>query len=286
MELDYAAYQECGNLNMDFHIRLSDETETQCHIFYMHKDAFTEDVISLEGMETWTQWNYTTASGEKVLIFRSPEDWRGFLFCDMPNYTVTLRYTFIHEQYFNHVIDGDVAAQEATLAAIAEISMIPERVMWEHGDIVAAAREAYNKVATKDQQALVANYNGVDYYSILDKAEQRIKKQKPCDCGVECGCEVGSGCVCGVSCCDSCGCMPVDPIVGPDNTVDSWKIIAIVALCLVAVAGIVIVVLFVRMRKPADVAEEIPTAEVAAEETQVEEEASAEPETEETTETE
>ena len=80
--------------------------------------------------------------------------------------------------------------------------------------------------------------------------------------------------------------MPVDPVVGPDNTVDSWKIIAIVALCLVAVAGIVIVVLAVRMRKPADVAEEIPAAEVAAEETQVEEEAPAEPETEETTETE
>ena len=194
--------------------------------------------------------------------------------------------TFIHEQYFNHVIDGDVAAQDATLAAIAAISKIPERVMWEHRDIVAAAREAYNKVATKDQQALIANYNGVDYYSILDKAEQRIKKQKPCDCGMECGCEIGSGCVCGESCCDACGCMPVDPVVGPDNTVDSWKIIAIVALCLVAVAGIVIVVLAVRMRKPADVAEEIPAAEVAAEETQVEEEAPAEPETEETTETE
>ena len=194
--------------------------------------------------------------------------------------------TFIHEQYFNHVIDGDVAAQDATLAAIAAISKIPERVMWEHRDIVAAAREAYNKVATKDQQALIANYNGVDYYSILDKAEQRIKKQKPCDCGMECGCEIGSGCVCGESCCDACGCMPVDPVVEPDNTVDSWKIIAIVALCLVAVAGIVIVVLAVRMRKPADVAEEIPAAEVAAEETQVEEEAPAEPETEETSETE
>ena len=101
MELDYAGYQECGNLNMDFGLTLADGTRNQCHIFYMHKDAFTEDVISLGEMETWEEWNYTTASGAQVLIFRSPEDWRGFIFCDMPDYTVTLRYTFIHEQYGN-----------------------------------------------------------------------------------------------------------------------------------------------------------------------------------------
>ena len=102
MDLDYAGYQECGNLNMDFGVILPDDgLKTQCHIYYMHKDAFTEDVISLGEMETWEEWNYTTASGEEVLIFQSPEDWRGFIFCDMPNYTVTLRYTFIHEQYGN-----------------------------------------------------------------------------------------------------------------------------------------------------------------------------------------
>ena len=102
MNLDYAGYQECGNLNMDFGVILpDDDLKTQCHIYYMHKDAFTEDVISLGEIETWKEWNYTTASGEEVLIFRSPEDWRGFIFCDMPNYTVTLRYTFIHEQYGN-----------------------------------------------------------------------------------------------------------------------------------------------------------------------------------------
>ena len=108
MELDYAGYQECGNLNMDFGVVLPDDgLKTQCHIFYMHKNAFTEDVISLGEMETWEEWNYTTASGEEVLIFRSPENWRGFIFCDMPNYTVTLRYTFIHEMYGNDA-DGNM----------------------------------------------------------------------------------------------------------------------------------------------------------------------------------
>ena len=112
MELDYAGYQECGNLNMDFAVRIPGDAEhteqkTSCHVYYMHKDAFTEDVISLSEIETWEEWNYTTASGEEVLIFRSPEDWRGYIFCDMPNYTVTLRYTFIHEMYGNDA-DGNM----------------------------------------------------------------------------------------------------------------------------------------------------------------------------------
>ena len=106
MELDYASYQECGNLNMDFKVIIPGDAEhealkTSCHIYYMHKDTFTEDVISLSEIETWKEWNYTTTSGTDVLIFRSPEDWRGFIFCDMPGYTVTLRYTFIHELYGN-----------------------------------------------------------------------------------------------------------------------------------------------------------------------------------------
>lgn len=104
MELDYASYQDCGNLNMDFNFILpgaaeGKNLETRCHIYYMHKDAFAEDVIALEEIDTWKEWNYTTASGQNVLIFRSPNDWRGYIFCDMPNYTVTLRFTFIDEQY-------------------------------------------------------------------------------------------------------------------------------------------------------------------------------------------
>ena len=103
MELDYAEYQECGNLNMDFNLIIpgdadSGEQKTRCHIYYMNKDAFTEDIISLREIETWKEWTYKTVSGTEVLIFRSPSDWRGYIFCDMPNYTVTLRYESISQQ--------------------------------------------------------------------------------------------------------------------------------------------------------------------------------------------
>ena len=155
MELDYAAYQECGNLNMDFNIIIpgdadADEQETRCHIYYMHKDAFTEDVISLGEIETWEEWNYTTASGADVLIFRSPEDWRGYIFCDMPNYTVTLRYEFINEQYSNDAAGNMIIHKEVMtdheierLADAIDFSIEPKLIEdWEKlADLVAGSGE-------------------------------------------------------------------------------------------------------------------------------------------------
>ena len=158
MELDYAAYQECGNLNMDFNLCIPGDSsnapqETRCHIYYMHKNAFTEDVISLEEIETWKEWNYTTAAGANVLIVRSPEVGRGYIFCDMPNYTVTLRYEFIDEQYSNSVDGGMIIErsimtdqQIERLADAIDFSMEP-RLMdgWEKlTDQVASSGDAIN----------------------------------------------------------------------------------------------------------------------------------------------
>ena len=144
IELDYAGYQECGNLNMDFNISIPGnaddrEQETRCHIYYLRKDAFTEDVISLREIETWKEWTYRAASGADVLIFRSPSDWRGYIFCDMPNYTVTLRYEFIHEQYSsdaagNMTIEKEVMTDQEIerLADAIDFSMEPKLVDgWE-----------------------------------------------------------------------------------------------------------------------------------------------------------
>lgn len=117
MEVDYVGYQECGNLNMDFNFVIpgdsdSGEQKTRCHLYYMRKDAFTEDVISLREIETWKEWTYKTASGADVLIFRSPSDWRGYIFCDMPNYTLTLRFQFISEQYSNDAAGNMIREKE------------------------------------------------------------------------------------------------------------------------------------------------------------------------------
>ena len=144
MDLDYAGYQECGNLNMDFNVIIPsdadyDQQETRCHIYYMRKDAFTEDVLSLGEIDTWKEWNYTTASGADVLVFRSPSDSRGYIFCDMPNYTVTLSFEFIHQQHSRDA-DGNWTADKSVmtdqqierLADVIDFSIEPELVEeWE-----------------------------------------------------------------------------------------------------------------------------------------------------------
>lgn len=82
--------------------------------------------------------------------------------------------SFIYAQYFQLTYDGANAADDITLAAIEAIAKIEaivnagENISLKHKDIVTAAREAYDKIATREQQALVTNY------SYLQDAEKRI----------------------------------------------------------------------------------------------------------------
>ena len=76
--------------------------------------------------------------------------------------------SYIVGQYFDYTIDGPSAPDNVTIAAINAIKAIPERVLLEHKAVVEAARAAYSKIASLEQQALVTNY------STLITAEQRI----------------------------------------------------------------------------------------------------------------
>ena len=76
---------------------------------------------------------------------------------------------YILNHYFDLRIMGAAAADKVTVAAINAIKAIPERVTLNHRDLVEAARAAYSKIATLEQQSLVSNYN------VLLSAEQRIK---------------------------------------------------------------------------------------------------------------
>ena len=81
--------------------------------------------------------------------------------------------SYIYGQYFDMTIDGAQAADKVTLAAIAAIDAIPERVTYEDRALVEAARAAYTKIATTMQQAQVHNY------ADLISAEQRITALTP-----------------------------------------------------------------------------------------------------------
>ncbi len=77
--------------------------------------------------------------------------------------------SFICDQYFDLRIDGPAAPDSASVEAIMAIKAIPERVSLNDKALVKAARTAYDKLATLEQQALVNNY------SDLVSAEQRLK---------------------------------------------------------------------------------------------------------------
>ncbi len=81
--------------------------------------------------------------------------------------------SFICDQYFDLRIDGPAAPDEVAVDAINAIKAIPQRVTYDDKSLVDAARAAYGKVATTEQQALVVNY------SDLVSAEQRIKALDP-----------------------------------------------------------------------------------------------------------
>lgn len=81
--------------------------------------------------------------------------------------------SYIMGQYFDLTINGPAAADDVTLAAIKAIAAIGDKVSYEDRALVEAARAAYSKIATTEQQALVTNY------ADLISAEQRITALTP-----------------------------------------------------------------------------------------------------------
>ncbi len=142
----------------------------------------SEVVINGMGLIPYYMWNATGGMYSNVFYGANFVDYVGYVEdkLTMVRPSNGQNYgTYILDQYFNIVIDGAAGADDITLAAIAAINRIPERVTYEHREIVAAARTAYDKIATKAQQALVTNYD------ILISAEQRIKALAPTDDVVE-----------------------------------------------------------------------------------------------------
>lgn len=103
MYINHAAYYENGNLDVDFSIVIPGENGTDFektggYLYYRPKDCFIPDTAVLtEG--DWEEWNYATASGDKVLIIRSEESASAWIFYDMPNCTASLRLNTICKMY-------------------------------------------------------------------------------------------------------------------------------------------------------------------------------------------
>jgi len=144
---------------------------------YTDYDGSEVNIIGT-GMLPYYMWNATDGMYSNVFYGANFVDYVGYV----DNKLVMVRpsngqhyETYILSQYFRLVVDGNAAADDVTLAAIAAINAIPEKVSYSDKHLVEAAREAYNKIATLEQQSLVKNYE------VLVSAEQRIVALTPTD---------------------------------------------------------------------------------------------------------
>lgn len=100
---DYASYYEGGYFHTDVTFRMTDGTDawpykTMLSFLYSPKDCFNNNLFDLTGND-WQERNYTTASGQEVLILRSPSVWSSGVFCDLEDATVALRVETIFQVY-------------------------------------------------------------------------------------------------------------------------------------------------------------------------------------------
>ena len=103
MQSIYGNYYESGNLDVYFEITLPGEIgnepeKTRGILYYRPKDCFIPDTAVLQEAQ-WEEWNYTTASGDKVLIIRSDDSGSAWIFSDTGRYTASLHLDIIRRIY-------------------------------------------------------------------------------------------------------------------------------------------------------------------------------------------
>ena len=185
--IGHKAFYQCGNLHTVIFNSytapiLEEEFDPAYYESYTHipgsgnYGSYTDydgTEISIDGINLmpYYMWNATGGMYSNVFYGANFVDYVGYVQDKLTMIRPVngkLYDSYIYGQYFDLTIDGAEAADAYALAAIKAISELPERVGYEHKDQVAAAREAYNKIATYEQMAQVYNY------ATLVSAEQRI----------------------------------------------------------------------------------------------------------------
>lgn len=118
IRVDSGSCYENGNFLLNLDIQLPEAAENELNttwgiLRWNRSDCFSDEVISLENADDWTEWNYTTASGTDVLIIRADSDWRGYILCDRPEGILSLQVETKKELWNN--VDGKTWAEECFL---------------------------------------------------------------------------------------------------------------------------------------------------------------------------
>ncbi len=132
-----------------------------------------EVAITGEGFLPFFMWNATGGMYSNIFYGANFVDYVGYVDNKLTMVSPVNGQgyeNYIFNQYFDLRVMGAAAADNITLAAIAAIKQIPERVTLKDREIVEAARAAYDLIATTVQQGLV----GEELYGVLVSAELRL----------------------------------------------------------------------------------------------------------------
>lgn len=104
MGLGGITYYKGGSFTMAFSMRMPEGEEMwpydiMGNLYCSSKAYFNTNYAALKDTDDWREWNYTTASGEDVLIVRSPSSWQAWIFCDREDCTMSMMVEAIRETY-------------------------------------------------------------------------------------------------------------------------------------------------------------------------------------------
>ncbi len=177
LSIGRADYYDNGNLNLSFEVTIPGENggaseKTRGDLRYRSKDCLIPDTAVLTEAE-WEEWNYTTASGDEVLIIRSEDASSAWIFCDMPNMTASVQLDTILRMNVEEGSEGQTAQfdmltkhQLELVADAIDFSMEPKLIEgWETiGDGAVPAGQEINGYTIEPVSAFTDGYG---YYIVL-----------------------------------------------------------------------------------------------------------------------
>ena len=95
-DINYGRCYESGNFRLEMQFRFPEDrgyevVNTYGCLFWNRQDTFSWDYVTIVDSGDWVEQNYTTSSGGRVLILRSPSQEQGYILCDRGEALMTLK---------------------------------------------------------------------------------------------------------------------------------------------------------------------------------------------------
>lgn len=120
--------RENGNFYLDIQFRFPEGQgyaleHTSGRLLWNWQDCFSRDYVTIEDSGDWVEKNYTTASGQEVLILHSPSHENGYILCNRGNAMMSVSLAVNHEMLTD---EGGVVAVQTQSLTEKQIEMIAD----------------------------------------------------------------------------------------------------------------------------------------------------------------